>query len=204
MFTRGGVEDTRLKAKDTKKKSEAKDSPSEDRPSRGQEQECSRPRTQAQAGPARGGFRGYIVPGPRGARKSSGFRVKFWYGTITPQQNLPTEKKISVSLFSTGNWSLFLLHPIVADLIKKKRKMNQKPYTCTKINVLLHFSDLRTLILHNNNVRGPTFPEIQKHFNLREQSQSWYTTLLSLSNSLYLYEFNRYLGLWSLCLQMTS
>ena len=38
--------------------------------------------------PARGG---YIVPGPgrRGARaqearKSSGFRVKFWYRTITP------------------------------------------------------------------------------------------------------------------------
>ena len=42
---RGGVEDTRLeaKAKDTKK-SEAKDSLSEDRHSRGQGQECSRPR----------------------------------------------------------------------------------------------------------------------------------------------------------------
>ena len=41
---RGGVEDTRLeaKAKDTKK-SEAKDSLSEDRHSRGQGQECSRP-----------------------------------------------------------------------------------------------------------------------------------------------------------------
>ena len=40
-------------------------------------------------GPARGGFRGYIVPGPRGARaqgaqKSSGFLVKFWYRIITP------------------------------------------------------------------------------------------------------------------------
>ena len=46
--TRGGVEDIRLeakaKAKDTKK-SEAKDSLSEDRPSRGHGQECSRPRT---------------------------------------------------------------------------------------------------------------------------------------------------------------
>ena len=44
--TRGGVEDTRLeaKAKDTKK-SEAKNSLSEDRHSRGQGQECSRPRT---------------------------------------------------------------------------------------------------------------------------------------------------------------
>ena len=44
---RGEVEDTRLEAKDTKK-SEAKASPSEDRLSRGQEQECARPRTQAQ------------------------------------------------------------------------------------------------------------------------------------------------------------
>ena len=40
MSGRGGVEDTRLEAKDTKK-SEAKDSPSEDRHSRGQGQECS-------------------------------------------------------------------------------------------------------------------------------------------------------------------
>ena len=47
VTTRGGVEDIRLeaKAKDTKKKSEAKDSLSEDRHSRGQGQECSRPRT---------------------------------------------------------------------------------------------------------------------------------------------------------------
>ena len=43
---RGGVEDTRLeaKAKDTKK-SDAKDSPSEDRYSRGEVQESSRPRS---------------------------------------------------------------------------------------------------------------------------------------------------------------
>ena len=47
---RGGVEDTRLeaKAKDTKK-TEAKDSLSEDRHSRGQGQECSRPRPRTQA-----------------------------------------------------------------------------------------------------------------------------------------------------------
>ena len=47
FFSRGGVEDTRLeaKAKDTKKaESKAKDSPSEDRTSRSQGQECSRPR----------------------------------------------------------------------------------------------------------------------------------------------------------------
>ena len=48
---RGGVEDTRLEAKDTiKSKAKAKDSLSEDRHSRGQGQKCSspRPRTQAQ------------------------------------------------------------------------------------------------------------------------------------------------------------
>ena len=44
IVTRGGVEDTRLEAKDTKKsEAKAKDSPSEDRPSRGQG-----PKTQAQ------------------------------------------------------------------------------------------------------------------------------------------------------------
>ena len=45
-ITRDGVEDARLeaKAKDTKK-SEVKDTPSEDRPSRGQGQKCSRPWT---------------------------------------------------------------------------------------------------------------------------------------------------------------
>ena len=43
--TRGGVEDTRLEAKDTKKsEAKAKDSPFENRLSRGREQECSRPR----------------------------------------------------------------------------------------------------------------------------------------------------------------
>ena len=44
LVSRGVVEYTRLEVKDTKK-SEAKDSPSEDRPSQGQEQECLRPRT---------------------------------------------------------------------------------------------------------------------------------------------------------------
>ena len=46
LKSRGVVDDTRLeaKAKDTKK-SESKDSPFEYRPSRGQGQECSRPRT---------------------------------------------------------------------------------------------------------------------------------------------------------------
>ena len=59
--------------------------------------------------------------------------------------------------------------------------MYQKPYTCIEINVLLHFSDLRALILHYIIVRGSIFPEIQKHFNFRERSRSWHTTLLSLS-----------------------
>ena len=44
VYSRGGVKDTRLEAKDTKK-SKAKDSLSEDRHSRGQKQECSRSRT---------------------------------------------------------------------------------------------------------------------------------------------------------------
>ena len=52
--TRGEVEDTRLEAKanakNTKKsEAKAKDSPSEDRPFRGQGQECSRPRPRIQA-----------------------------------------------------------------------------------------------------------------------------------------------------------
>ena len=48
IITRAGVEDTwfEAKAKDTKKsEAKAKDSPSEDRHSRGQGRECSRPRT---------------------------------------------------------------------------------------------------------------------------------------------------------------
>ena len=45
-MTRGGVEYRSLKAKDTKKsEAKAKDSLSEDRPSRGQGQECSRPKS---------------------------------------------------------------------------------------------------------------------------------------------------------------
>ena len=51
FINRGAVKDTRLesKAKDTKKsEAKAKHSLSEDRHSRGQGQECSRPRTQAQ------------------------------------------------------------------------------------------------------------------------------------------------------------
>ena len=45
LMIRGGVKDTRLEAKDTKKsEAKAKDSASEDRPSRSHGQECSRPR----------------------------------------------------------------------------------------------------------------------------------------------------------------
>ena len=70
----------------------------------------------------------------------------------------------------------------MADLIKKKGKMYQKSYTCTEINVLLHFSDLKALILRYNNVRGPTFPEIQKQFG------SYYTTIV-LYYILYYYHY---------------
>ena len=45
IANRGGVEDTRLEAKDTKKlEAKAKDSLFEDRPSRAQGQDCSKPR----------------------------------------------------------------------------------------------------------------------------------------------------------------
>ena len=47
LVSRGGVDDTRLKAKakDTKKiRGQGQGSPSEDKPSQGQGQECSRPR----------------------------------------------------------------------------------------------------------------------------------------------------------------
>ena len=37
--------------------------------------------------------------------------------------------------------------------------MYQKPYTCIEINVLLHFSDLRALILRYNNVRAGAAPQ---------------------------------------------
>ena len=54
VFGSGGVEDTRLEAKaeNTKKfEAKAKYSLSEDRPSRGQRQECSRPRTRRKRSP---------------------------------------------------------------------------------------------------------------------------------------------------------
>ena len=73
-----------------------------------------------------------------------------------------------VAIFATQ----FLGHPIVADLIKKRGKCIKNHALAPKLTFLLHFSDLRALILRRNNVRGPTFPEIQKHFNLRERSQS--------------------------------
>ena len=39
-------------------------------------------------------------------------------------------------------------------------------------NLKIFSEVVTTLILRYNNVRGPTFLEIQKHFKLREQSQS--------------------------------
>ena len=66
MDTRSGVEDTRLKAKaeNTKKfgaKANAKDSPSEDRHFRGQEQECSRPRIRGQAFSKKKDFKNFFL-----------------------------------------------------------------------------------------------------------------------------------------------
>ena len=50
------------------------------------------------AGPARGGFRGYFVPGPRRAQKSSGFRFKFWYRIVTSLQ-LQRVSNLALSVF---------------------------------------------------------------------------------------------------------
>ena len=45
LLYRGGVQDTRLEAKKKKSEAKAKNRLSEDRPTQGQGQECSRPRT---------------------------------------------------------------------------------------------------------------------------------------------------------------
>ena len=159
------------------------------------------------AGPARGRLRGYVVPGPRprearvpGTRKSH--MVEWHRIQLCLQQKY--QSAYSVLVIGCYFWYIAFGVSNSGRFDWKKRKMYQKPNTCTEVNILLHFSNLRALILQYHNKRGPTFPEIQKHFNLRERSQSWHSILLSLSNSLYLYEFNRYLGLWSLWLQMTS
>ena len=49
-----------------------------------------------------------------------------------------------------------------------------KSHTLAPKLTFYYISDLRALILRYryNNVRGPTFPEIQKHFNFRERGQS--------------------------------
>ena len=65
VVARGGVEDTRLEAKDTKKsEAKAKNSLSEDRPSRSQGQEArgqgQGPRTQAQAISKKKGFQKFF------------------------------------------------------------------------------------------------------------------------------------------------
>ena len=135
-----------------------------------------------QPGPARGEFRGYIVPGlePKGAGLKGPGRVQVFalsFG-IAPQHRNQTclQKKYqsAYSVLVIGRYFCYTAFRASnsGPFDRKKRKMYQKPYSCTEINVLLHFSDLRALILQYNNVRGPTFPEIQKHFNLRERSQN--------------------------------
>ena len=77
LVIRGGVEDTRLEAKDTKKnEAKAKDSLSEDRHSRGQGQECSRPRprtkdTSASALQNHKNFSGDLQKKKKGLHKNS-------------------------------------------------------------------------------------------------------------------------------------
>ena len=61
--------------------------------------------------------------------------------------------------------------------------MYQKPYTCTKINVLLHFSDLRALILQCNNQRWSQGHKArgqgQGHKKIRGQGQPFRGQTLS-------------------------
>ena len=140
------------------------------------------------AGPARGGFRGYIVPGPRGPGLKGPGRVQVFalsFGIAPYHRNQTCLQQKYQSAYSVPVIGRYFCYTALRasnsdqfDL--KKRKMYQKPDTCTEINVLLHFSDLRALILRYNNVRGPTFPVIQKHFNLRERSQklTYYTTII--------------------------
>ena len=74
--------------------------------------------------------------------------------------------------------------------------MYQKPYTRTEINLLLHFSDMKALILRFKQCTRAHISRDPKAFQpQRAESKLTYVALLSLSNSLYLYEFNRYLGL---------
>ena len=55
--------------------------------------------------------------------------------------------------------------------------MYQKSYTFTEINVLLHFSDLRALILQYNNVRGAHISGDPKAFQTqRAESKLTYST----------------------------
>ena len=122
------------------------------------------------AGPVKGGFRGYIVPGlsPRGPGLKGPGRVQVSALSIgiAPQHRNQTclqqkyQSAYSIlvigrffcyTAFRTSNSGRFKL---------KKRKMYQKSYTCTEINALFNFSDLRALILQYSNVRGLTFPEL--------------------------------------------
>ena len=65
---RGGVKDTSLEAKYTKKKTEAKDSSSEDRPSRGQE-----PKTQAQVFSKKKDLQKFFSGGLRSERSTKNY-----------------------------------------------------------------------------------------------------------------------------------
>ena len=58
--------------------------------------------------------------------------------------------------------------------------MYQKPYNCTKINVLLHFSDLRALILHYNNVQMAHISRDTKAFQPQraESKLTYYATII--------------------------
>ena len=68
----------------------------------------------------------------------------------------------------------------MADLIKKKKKMYQKSYTCIEINGLLRFSDLGALILRYNNVTRAHISRDPKAFqpHKAESKLAYSTTII--------------------------
>ena len=111
VIIRGVVEDTRLEAKDTKKsEAKPKDSLSEDRHFRGQGQECSRPRTQAQVLSKKKGLHKNFSGDLKKKRSSQKFFKRSQRKNVfqkifqTLHKILPIQKKVLSSSGGQGNF----------------------------------------------------------------------------------------------------
>ena len=136
---------------------------------------CEKPHlVSSEQGLREGGSGGTLYPGP-GLGGPARVQVSVLSFGIAPQHRKQTclqqKYQSAYSVLIIGRYFCYTAYrPSNSGRFDlKKKKLYQKPYTCIEINVWLYFSDLRALILQYNNVRGPTFPEIQKHFNLRER-----------------------------------